>query len=64
MIVGASNDAEGESSIAAALQYTGDPSIDMSENGLYHTLPFECVLNGATEAFKIITFKDEAITVW
>ena len=64
MIVGAGNDAEGECSIAAELQYTGDPSIDMSENGLYHTLPFECVLNSSTEAFKIITFKDEAITVW
>ena len=64
MIVGASNDAEGECSIAAELQYTGDPGLDFSENGLYHTLPFECVLNGSTEAFKIITFKDEAITVW
>ena len=46
------------------IQYTGDPALDLSENGLYLTLPFECVLNGSTEAFKIITFKDEAITVW
>ena len=55
---------EGEVNIAAEIQYTGDPSLDMSENGLYHTLPFECVLNSSTEAFKISTFKDEAVTVW
>lgn len=55
---------EGECNIAAEIQYTGDPSIDMSENGLYHTLPFECVQNSSTEAFKITSFKDEAVTVW
>ena len=64
MIIGASNDAEGEMSIAAEIQYTGDPSLDMSESGLFHSLPFECVLNGSTEAFKITTFKNEAVTAW
>ncbi len=56
--------AEGEMNIAAEIQYTGDPSVDMSENGLYHTLPFECVQNSSTEAFKITSFKDEVVTVW
>ena len=57
-------DAEGECNILAEIQYTGDPSLDMSENGLFHTLPFECVQNGSTEAFKITSFKNEAVTVW
>ena len=56
--------AEGECNIAAEIQYTGDPGVDFSENGLYHTLPFECVQNGSTEAFKITSFKHEAVTVW
>ena len=55
---------EGEVNILAEIQYTGDPSIDMSENGLYHTLPFECVQNSSTEAFKISSFKNEAVTTW
>ena len=64
MTIGSGNDAEGEMTIAAEVQYTGDPSLDMSENGLYHNLPFECVQNGSTEAFKISTFKNEAVTAW
>ena len=55
---------EGEMNIAAEIQYTGDPSQDISEAGIFHTLPFECVQNGSTEAFKITTFKNEAVTVW
>ena len=55
---------EGEVNIAAEIQYTGDPSLDMSENGLFHTLSFECVQNSSTEAFKLSTFKNEAVTVW
>ena len=55
---------EGEVNILAEIQYTGDPALDMSENGLYHTLAFECVQNGSTEAFKISSFKNEAVTTW
>jgi len=55
---------EGEMNIAAEIQYTGDPSQDISEAGIFHTLPFECVQNSSTEAFKITTFKNEAVTVW
>ena len=55
---------EGECNILAEVQYTGDPALDMSENGLYHTLPFECVQNSSTEAFKISSFKNEAETDW
>ena len=55
---------EGEMNIAAEIQYTGDPGQDISEAGIFHTLPFECVQNASTEAFKITTFKNEAVTVW
>lgn len=55
---------EGECNIAAEIQYTGDPGQDISESGIFHTLPFECVQNGSTEAFKISTFKNEAVTAW
>ena len=55
---------EGEMNIAAEIQYTGDPSQDISEAGIFHTLPFECVQNSSTEAFKITTFKNEAVTAW
>ena len=55
---------EGECNIAAEIQYTGDPGQDISESGIFHTLAFECVQNSGTEAFKITTFKNEAITVW
>ncbi len=55
---------EGEMNILAEIQYTGDPGQDISEAGIFHTLPFECVQNSSTEAFKITTFKNEAVTVW
>ena len=55
---------EGECNIAAEIQYTGDPGQDISENGIFHTLPFECVQSGSTEAFKITSFKNEAVTAW
>ena len=55
---------EGECNIAAEIQYTGDPGQDISESGVFHALAFECVQNGSTEAFKISTFKNEAVTVW
>lgn len=55
---------EGEMNITAEIQYTGDPGQDLSESGVFHTLEFECVQNGTTEAFKMVTFKNEAVTVW
>jgi hypothetical protein len=56
--------AEGEVNILAEIQYTGDPGQDLGESGVFHTLEFECVQNSTTEAFKINSFKDEAITTW
>ena len=56
--------AEGEVNILAEIQFTGDPGQDLSESGVFHTLEFECVQNATTEAFKISTFKNEAITSW
>ena len=56
--------AEGEMEIDAEIQYTGDPGQDISESGIFHTLAFECVQNSSTEAFKIHTFKNEAVTAW
>ena len=55
---------EGECNIAAEIQYTGDPAQDISESGVFHTFAFECVQNSSTEAFKISTFKNEAVTAW
>ena len=51
---------EGELNILAQIQYTGDPAQDLSENGVFHSLEFECVQNGTAEALKISTFKNEA----
>lgn len=64
LICGAGNDAEGEMEITAEIQYTGDPTQDLSENGVFHTLEFECVQNDTTEAFKLEVFKNEAVTSW
>tara|TARA_R100001594_G_C4035381_1_gene262102 strand:- start:593 stop:1678 length:1086 start_codon:yes stop_codon:yes gene_type:complete len=55
---------EGEMNITAEIQYTGDPGQDLSESGVFHTLEFECVQNGSTEAFKLESFKNEAVTAW
>ena len=55
---------EGEMNIAAEIQYTGDPGQDLSESGVFHTLEFECVQNSTAEAFKISSFKNEAVTAW
>ncbi len=57
-------DAVSEMEITAEIQYTGDPSQDLSESGLFHTLEFECVQNSSTEAFKLQTFENSAITSW
>tara|TARA_R100001594_G_scaffold138367_1_gene181979 strand:- start:1542 stop:2633 length:1092 start_codon:yes stop_codon:yes gene_type:complete len=51
----------GEMIILAEVQYTGDPTQDISENGIYWTIPFECVQNSTTEALKISLFSDTAI---
>lgn len=64
LICGAGNDAEGEMEITAEIQYTGDPTQDLSESGVFHTLEFECVQNDTTEAFKLEVFKNEAVTSW
>ena len=55
---------EGEMNIAAEIQYTGDPGQDLSESGVFHTLEFECVQNSSTEAFKLETFENTAVTTW
>ena len=47
--------------ILAEVQYTGDPTQDISENGIFWTIPFECVQNSSTEALKISLFSDTAI---
>ena len=54
----------GEMNILAECQYTGDPSQDISENGIFHTLPFECVQNSTTEALKITQFVGESQADW
>tara|TARA_Y100000114_G_scaffold148765_1_gene162198 strand:- start:6916 stop:7992 length:1077 start_codon:yes stop_codon:yes gene_type:complete len=64
LINGAGNDAAGEMEITAEIQYTGDPGQDLSENGVFHTLEFECVKNGSDPAFKLETFENSAITTW
>ena len=55
-------DATGEMEITAEIQYTGDPGQDLSESGVFHTLEFECVQNGANEAFKLQVFENTALT--
>lgn len=64
LICGDGNDAAGEMEITAEIQYTGDPGQDLSESGVFHTLEFECVQNGANEAFKLETFENSAVTSW
>ncbi len=55
---------EGELNILAEIQYTGDPGQDLSESGVFHTLEFECVQNGSTEALKVSTYKNAALTTF
>tara|TARA_R100001163_G_C5068086_1_gene207849 strand:+ start:6699 stop:7781 length:1083 start_codon:yes stop_codon:yes gene_type:complete len=50
-----------EMNILAEVQFTGDPAQDISENGIFWTIPFECVQNSSTEALKISLFSDTAI---
>ena len=53
---------ESEMNILAELQYTGDPTQDISENGIFWTIPFECVQNSSTEALKISLFSGTALS--
>ena len=53
---------ESEMNILAEIQYTGDPTQDISENGIFWTIPFECVQNSSTEALKISLFSGTALT--
>ncbi len=57
-------DAAGEMSINAQIQYTGDPAQDMSENGVFHNLSFECVQNGSNSAFEIKQFVGSSQSAW
>ena len=50
-----------EMNILAEVQFTGDPTQDISENGIFWTIPFECVQNSSTEALKISLFSDTAV---
>ncbi len=54
----------GEMNILAEIQYTGDPAQDISENGIFHNLSFECVQNSSTEALKISCFNGESQSAW
>ena len=54
----------GEMNILAEIQYTGDPAQDVSENGIFHNLSFECVQNSSTEALKISCFNGESQSAW
>tara|TARA_Y100001963_G_C6729396_1_gene423061 strand:+ start:253 stop:1341 length:1089 start_codon:yes stop_codon:yes gene_type:complete len=51
----------GEMNILAEVQYTGDPTQDMGEGGIFWNIPFECVVNSSTEALAISLFSDTAI---
>tara|TARA_Y100001963_G_scaffold20437_1_gene26094 strand:+ start:1767 stop:2852 length:1086 start_codon:yes stop_codon:yes gene_type:complete len=60
-------DAVGEANIVANIQYTGDPAQDISENGIFHNLSFECVDAGTgdeNEAFQIELFNGESQSAW
>ena len=54
----------GEMNILAEIQYTGDPAQDISENGIFHNLSFECVQNGSSEALHIKQFVGESQSAW
>ena len=51
----------GEMIILAEVQFTGDPTQDVSENGIFWNIPFECVQNGSDEALEISLFSDTAL---
>ena len=51
----------GEMIILAEVQFTGDPTQDMGEGGIFWSIPFECVQNGSDEALEISLFSDTAL---
>ena len=57
----------GEANIAMNVQYTGDPSQDISENGIFHSLAFEGVSTGSSdtnEALQMSVFSGESQSAW
>ena len=57
----------GELNMQMNIQYTGDPAQDISENGIFHTLAFECVDAGTSdnnEALEIELFNGESQSAW
>ena len=56
--------AAGEMNILAEIQYTGDPAQDISENGIFHNLSFECVKNSSTSAFVLKQFVGSSQSAW
>ena len=57
----------GEANIALKVQYTGDPTQDISENGIFHSLAFEGVTTGTGdghEALQIELFNGESQSAW
>jgi len=57
----------GELNMQMNIQYTGDPAQDISENGIFHTLAFECVDIGTSdnnEALEIELFNGESQSSW
>ena len=57
----------GELNMQMNIQYTGDPAQDISENGIFHTLAFECVDIGTSdnnEALEIELFNGESQSAW
>lgn len=64
LIWGSGLDIPGEMQLDAQIQYPGDPEQDLSESGIFHKLPFECVVNGATPALKIQIFNGESEASW
>ena len=56
--------AAGEMNILAEIQYTGDPAQDISENGIFHNLSFECVQNSSTSAFVLKQFVGSSQSAW
>ena len=51
----------GEMIILAEVQFTGDPTQDMGEGGIFWNIPFECVQNSSDEALEISLFSDTAL---
>lgn len=51
----------GEMNILAEAQYSGDPTLDASAEGMFWNIPFECGVSGSTEGLKVSLFSDTAV---